>query len=111
MSETCERRVYSDARGRHSGDAALREPEGRPCPMCDGTGRIEGQETVVVPSQGAYRTIGGWVTKDALSMAPIATFALEVESPGQEAAQDPSDGRRSRHDRSQQTTPSTSSPI
>ena len=80
--------------------------------MCDGTGRIGDQETVVVPPpQGAYRTIGGWVTKDALSMAPIATFALEVESPGQEAAQDPSDGRRSRHDRSQQTTPSTSSPI
>ena len=87
------------------------EREGGPCPMCDGTGRLGDQETVVVPSQGAYTATGGWVTKDALSVAPIATFALEVEAPGQQAAQDPSDGRRSRHDRSQQTTPSTSSPI
>ena len=79
--------------------------------MCDGTGRIEGQETVVVPSQGAYRTIGGWVTKDALSVAPIVTWGLEVPAPGYEAGQEAPGGGRSRHDRSQQTTPSTSSPI
>ena len=109
--------------------------------MCDGAGRIGAQETVVVPSQGAYRTIGGWdwITGVPLSLEQCRKHhiggvlpeviplegggtelrwvwrtpgvVLEVPAPGQQAAQDPSDGRRSRHDRSQQTTPSTSSPI
>ena len=79
--------------------------------MCDGRGRIGAQETVVVPPQGGYRTIGGWVTKDALSQAPIVTWGLEVPAPRYQAGQEAPGGRRSRHDRSQQTTPSTSSPI
>ena len=82
------------------------------CPMCDGAGRIGAQETVVVPSQGVYTgPIGGWVTKDALSQAPIVTWGLEVPAPGYEAGQEAPGGGRSRHDRSHETSARTSSPI
>ena len=63
------------------------EREGGLCPMCAGRGRIGAQETVVVPPQGGYRTIGGWVTKDALSQAPIVTWVLEVPAPRYQAGQ------------------------
>jgi hypothetical protein len=50
--------------------------------MCDGRGRLGGQETAVVPSQGSYRTtgaggpagLGGWITKDDLSQIPDLTL-------------------------------------
>lgn len=60
---------------------------------------------------GRYEPLGGWVTKDAASVAPIATFRLEVPAPGQEAAQEPAGAGGGGHDCSQESTARTSSPI
>ena len=89
-----------------------RELEGGLCHMCDGSGWIgpgaESRLEIIPQADGGLLVT--WV-REHLGLGPQGVPYSEVEPPGQQAAQDPSDGRRSRHDRRQQTTPSTSSPI